>query len=273
MRLLKYVSGTGGLEVDLDAPESSLGTAAALRGREWSYTLGYRGITGATRDAREVELHAAFVGMGGYDRARRVFDRDVAMGTPGTLVWRGEWETEAYVVKSEPDAIFRQTATADPTMVLVDGVWRKPVTVQFNPSEDPESDFLDLPYDLPYDLAPVGAVTEVDGPEWMPSPVKIVVYGQANSPQIEIGGNLYAVDCAVQAGGYLVIDGLKHEVYEVSADGAVTNRISSARRGSGEGSGEYCFEKVGVGLQQVTWPHSFGFDLTYYIEEGEPPCS
>ena len=273
MRMLRYVSGTGGEAVELDVPSLSLGTACALRGRAWSYTLGYRGMSGLSRDAREVEVSATFQGRGVYDRSRRVFDRDVAMMTPGTLVWMGEWETAAYVVKSEPDAILHGTVEASMTFILVDGVWRKQVSRSFNPHAEAEDEYLDLPYDLPYDLGSVQAETEVQGPEWMPSPVRITIYGPASSPSVTIGGNTYSVDCDVPSGGYLVIDGLELTVTEVAADGTRTNRINEAEKGSGEGSGEYIFERIMPGAQPLSWPHSFGFDLAYWIEEGEPPCT
>lgn len=273
MRRLRYVSGTGSETVELDGPRTYLGTADGLRGREFSYTLGWRGISGVSRDAREASATASYTDLAEMDRARRVFDRDVSMGTPGELVYDGEWSTRAYVVKSEPSLIAPGFFQADLTFVLVDGVWRKPVTTSFNPVQLGGSDYLDLPYDLPYDLAPVGAATELEGPEWAPSPVRIIVYGQATNPSVTIGGNVYAVDCTVPSGGYLVIDGMELTVTEVAADGTRTNRISDARIGSGEGSGEYVFETIKTGVQALSWPHTFGFDLTYWIEESEPPCS
>lgn len=273
MHMLRYESGTGSESVELDGPLTYLGTALGLRGREWSYELGYRGISAVSMAAREASAEAAFLDEAEYDRARRVLDRDVAMRTPGELVYAGEWRTRAYAVKSEPKAVFAGFRSCEVTFVLLDGIWRKPVRMSFNPSLTGESDFLDLPYDVPYDLAPVAAASQLQGPEWMPSPCVITVYGQATNPQISIGGNLYAVDCTVPQGGYLVIDGLALTVTEVTADGTRTNRLDAARLGAGEGSGEYAFEPIKTGVQALSWPHTFGFDIEYYIEESEPPCS
>lgn len=273
MRALRYESGTGSETLELDGPLTYVGTATGLRGRAWSYELGYRGISGVSRPAREASVDARFTDLAEYDRARRVLDRDVAMRTPGELVYAGEWRTRAYVVKSELKTAYRGYRACALTVVLLDGVWRKPVTMSFNPSLTGEGEFLDLPYDLPYDLVPVAAATETEGPEWMPSPCVITVYGQATNPEITIGGNLYAVDCTVPQGGYLVIDGMNLTVTEVAADGTRTNRLDAAHLGSGEGSGEYAFEPIKPGVQPLSWSHAFGFDLTYYIEESEPPCS
>lgn len=44
-------------------------------------------------------------------------------------------------------------------------------------------------------------------------------------------------------------------------------------RGEGAGSGSYCFEPLRPGTSTVSWDGSFGFDITHYQEEGEPPWS
>ena len=41
----------------------------------------------------------------------------------------------------------------------------------------------------------------------------------------------------------------------------------------GQGGGEYIFQPASPGTHEVEWDRSFGFDLTWYEEEGEPPWS
>ena len=48
-------------------------------------------------------------------------------------------------------------------------------------------------------------------------------------------------------------------------------RSSSGERGAGAGSGSYVFERLRPGTSSVAWDGSFGFNLTYFQEEGEPP--
>ena len=86
MHRLSYVPGSGGEPVCMDCPGALSGTADGLRGRAWSYTLGYRGVMGASRPARECPVEVAFLDESAADELRRVADRDVADGTPGTLV-------------------------------------------------------------------------------------------------------------------------------------------------------------------------------------------
>ena len=59
----------------------------------------------------------------------------------------------------------------------------------------------------------------------------------------------------------------------VAADGSTTDVFAKARRGNGSGSGEYIFQPASPGVHEVEWDRSFGFDLTWYEEEGEPPWS
>lgn len=272
MRMLRYESGTGGETVELDGPGLSLNRAEGLHGTRWSYDLGYRGISGLSQPSREVTLTLGVSDMGEYERARHVFGRDVSMLAPGELVYAGEWRTRAYMVNTAAGSVFHGIVSTSLTVVLVDGVWRKEVTKSFMANRSQESTVLDLPYDLPYDLGPVPFETEAQGPEWMPSPVRITVYGPASNPEVVIGGNSYSVSGSVADGGYLVIDGLSMEVYEIAADGTRTDRLADAELGSGAGSGEYAFERIKPGVQSLSWSHAFGFDLTYWIEEGEPPC-
>ncbi len=44
------------------------------------------------------------------------------------------------------------------------------------------------------------------------------------------------------------------------------------RRGYGEGSGEYVFERLPEGVSEVSWSNSFSFTAIVYEEEAMPPC-
>ncbi len=274
MRRLAYVSGTGSVRIEMDGPSAYVGTASGIRGREWVYTVGYRSLSGITRSARECRLEAAFLDRGAADEMRRVADRDMLNGTPGKLIADG-WEQRAYITKSEPSAINDALVKADLTVVLLDGVWRRPHTVQYSPltvSAD-GYDFLDLPYDLPYDLGVPSTVSYLTASEWWDSPIKLVIYGTAVNPAIRIGEDWYKVDATVPEGGYMVIDPISRTVTVTDADGNETDVFPKAHRGNGLGSGEYVFEPVQPGTHEVAWDMSYGFDLTWYEEEGEPTWS
>ena len=276
MRRLAYISGTGGVRVEMSGPSTFAGTASGIRGREWVYTLGHMSLSGVTRSARECSLQVAFTDMGEADLLRRVADRDMANGTPGALQFDG-WAQRAYIVGSQPDTINRVWVEADVKAVLLDGVWRRGHTVSFEPftAQSGDGEFLDLPYDLPYDLGAPSRQRYFDGPEWGDAPLKFIIYGPAVNPAIRIGGNWYKAEVTVPEGGYLVVDPLAapRSVTLVNMDGSTVDMFSKASRGGGLGSGEYIFQPASPGSHEADWSGSFGFDLTWYEEEGEPPWS
>lgn len=276
MHRLSYISGTGAAEVCLDCRSALAGTAEGVRGREWGYSIGYRSIAAATRAARECSLSVTFLDLSVADELRRLADRDVAMATPGTLAVDG-WSQRAYITAADPSSISRAHMAAKLTVVLLDGVWRKGHTVAFElltaAAGDGES--LDLPYDLPHDLGVPSTRRYVDIAGWGAAPLRFTVYGPCVNPAIRIDGNWYRVDVTVPDGGYLVVDPLAtpRSVTVVGPDGSVADAFPEARRGNGLGGGEYIFQPASPGTHEVEWDRSFGFDLTWYEEEGEPPWS
>lgn len=276
MHRLSYISGTGAAEVCLDCRSALAGTAEGVRGREWGYSIGYRSIAAATRAARECSMSVTFLDLSVADELRRLADRDVAMATPGTLAIDG-WSQRAYITAADPSSISRAHMAADLTVVLLDGVWRKGHTVAFEQltATSGDGEFLDLPYDLPYDLGVPSTRRYVDVGEWGAAPLQFVVYGPCVNPAVRIDGNWYRVDVTVPDGGYLVVDPLAtpRSVTLVAADGSTADAFAKARRGNGLGSGEYVFQPASPGVHEVEWDRSFGFDLTWYEEEGEPPWS
>ena len=276
MHRLSYISGTGAAEVCLDCRSALAGTAEGVRGREWGYSIGYRSIAAATRAARECSMSVTFLDLSVADELRRLADRDVAMATPGTLAIDG-WSQRAYITAADPSSISRAHMAAKLTVVLLDGVWRKGHTVAFEQltATSGDGEFLDPPYDLPYDLGVPSTRRYVDVGEWGAAPLRFVVYGPCVNPAVRIDGNWYRVDVTVPDGGYLVVDPLAtpRSVTLVAADGSTTDAFAKARRGNGSGSGEYIFQPASPGVHEVEWDRSFGFDLTWYEEEGEPPWS
>lgn len=276
MRRLSYISGTGAAEVCLDCRSALAGTAEGIRGREWGYSIGYRSIAAATRAARECSLAVTFLDLSAADELRRLADRDVSMSTPGTLAIDG-WSQRAYITAADPSSISRAHMAADLTVVLLDGVWRKGHTVAFEllTATSGDGEFLDLPYDLPHDLGVPSTRRYVDIAGWGAAPLRFTVYGPCVNPAIRIDGNWYRVDVTVPDGGYMVVDPLAtpRSVTVVGPDGSVADAFPEARRGNGLGGGEYIFQPASPGTHEVEWDRSFGFDLTWYEEEGEPPWS
>lgn len=267
---LAYV-GSGGDRVEMDARPIVSNRFLGVRGRQWSYELSRRTIRQVSRDAREATLTVDYLTTDAADAARRVMDRDVAGGTPGTLV-SGEWSQRAYVVAQEPTDRYHGWVRADLTVLLLDGVWRKLVTTSYG-KEDESSDYgKKYTYGYLYDYAPPenARTVAVDAPA--PVPIRLVIYGYANNPSITIGSNEYTFDVEIPTGGYLLVDTRPDPtVTLVNSAGISSDAFASAHRGAGLNSGEYAFQPISPGIQTVSWDNSFDFDLGVYLEEGEIP--
>ena len=270
-----YVSGVGGDAYRLN-DGIYVGRPSDLFSREWSYSVGYASVSSVTRKARTAKLKAFFADVMKADAFRRACDRDVSRGVAGTLNVDG-WSQRCMVMESAADKVSEGFFTADLTVVLLDGVWRKGHTVAFErlTAEPGGGESLDLPYDLPHDLAAPSPRDRFDAGEWGETPLRLVFYGPCIDPSVRIDGNLYRVEAVVPEGGHLVVDPLAspRSVTLVNADGSAVDVFSKARRGDGLGGGEYIFQPVRPGAHEVEWDRSFGFDLTWYEEEGEPPWS
>lgn len=144
------------------------------------------------------------------------------------------------------------------------------ITVKYETSP---SVWLDYPHDYEYDFLARSAAASVETSVLTDCDVRLVIYGQCDNPYVVIGGNRYQVNCGVPAGAYLTIDGREKTIILTLEDGTTVNVFGDGVRGSGLGSGEYVFEPIQPGAQNVEWDGSFGFDLGWYEEEGEPPWS
>lgn len=267
---LAYV-GSNRERVEMDARPIVSNMFLPIRGRQWSYELSRRSIRQISRDAREATLTVDYLTSEAADAARRVMDRDVALGTPGTLV-SGEWSQRAYVVAQDPSDRYHGWVRADMTVLLLDGVWRRLVTTRYSKDEAGSDYGKAYTYGYEYDYAPPSnaRTLTVDAPA--ACPIRLVIFGYARNPSITIGDNTYSFDVEVPSGGYLLVDTRPDPtVTLVDSAGRETDAFASAHRGAGLGSGEYAFQPVAPGIQTVGWDNSFGFDLGVYLEEGEIP--
>lgn len=159
------------------------------------------------------------------------------------------------------------------TIVLADGVWRRPTMTHFTPRYDSGTADLDYPYDYPHDFAGMALGAEIVNDTSIPQPVKLTIFGPCTNPYVIIGTNRYEVDVTVPSGSRLEIDGTGdvRTVTMVSGTGLATNCFAQAVRGSGKDSGRYVFQPLAPGTQSVSWPGGFQFDLTVCEERSEPP--
>ncbi len=278
MHRLYYVSSTGE-RISLDGEGAFVGTAPKLRSRVWTYELGWRSASGISRDAREATL-GAFLTASAADRLREQADRDMARSAPGRIEVDGEWYQRAYIAKSETDAVYgRRAVKAELTVLLLDGAWRREVSAEFYATETEDPSGLDYPHDFEYDYGGSTASRSVTVDGLVPADLKLTVYGPVTNPRVAVSQgaftNVYEVAAEVPGGSRLVVDGSSYpkSIQLIGTYGEVEDKFASGLRGEGAGSGSYCFEPLRPGTSSVAWDGSFGFTMTHYQEEGEPPWS
>lgn len=278
MHRLLYVSSSG-RSIDLDGDGAFAGTAPKLRSRAWTYDLGWRSASGISRDAREAEVDA-FLTPEAADALRDEADRDMHDASPGRIVVDEEWYQRAYIAKAETAAVYgRRGIKTGLTVLLLDGSWRREVVTEFYARDDEDPSGLDFPHDFEYDYGGSSASHAVTVDGLLPADVKLTVFGPASSPRITVTqgtfSNVYAVDVDVPGGSRLVIDGSSYpkSIRLIGKYGEVEDKFPAGLRGEGSGSGSYCFEQLRPGTSNVAWDGSFGFTMTHYQEEGEPPWS
>lgn len=278
MHGLYYVSSTGE-RISLDGEGAFVGTAPKLRSRVWTYELGWRSASGISRDAREATL-GAFLTASAADRLREQADRDMARSAPGRIEVDGEWYQRAYIAKSETDAVYgRRAVKAELTVLLLDGAWRREVSAEFYATETEDPSGLDYPHDFEYDYGGSTASRSVTVDGLVPADLKLTVCGPVTNPRVAVSQgaftNVYEVAAEVPGGSRLVVDGSSYpkSIQLIGTYGEVEDKFASGLRGEGAGSGSYCFEPLRPGTSSVAWDGSFGFTMTHYQEEGEPPWS
>lgn len=264
-----YVSGTGFERVDLNCAAATVWAPNDLHASEWAYDVENGMLTGAVREPCEVDVDIAIMDLSQAARMRRVLDRDIANGTPGTLTVNG-YGQRACGTALKPKSLSGGAAAAKVVFALLDGVWRLGHVVRFAPKVQGPFEPM-VPYDLPCDLAPPPPNTHVEASAWFASPMRLTVYGPCVDPAVEMGGNLYEVSANVPEGARVEVDQVAMTAVMVTATGDVVDVLDKCSFGEGPGTGAYIFQPLPTGASKAEWDGSFGFDVEWYEEEGAPP--
>ncbi len=161
---IKYEAGASIGVYDLNGSNVVSGSPDALRESSWSYDLGATGVEGASREPTEVKIACVMLD-GDYAPLRRAADRDIALGASGRLHVNGVFKRANLTGWSRRSAA-GGAALYTVTAALQGGCWMRERRVEFEPTASAASSALDLPYDLPHDLAAPPARTWIEGCEW-----------------------------------------------------------------------------------------------------------
>jgi len=269
----------------------SSGRAWPLQSRELglaAYSEDAYGWDWSSDDGRDMGVTLAALDGGALaalDAALAAAESDRDAGTPGllsVLVPGGQspWRTRCTVSKGDPAWLAGAAAAWSATLHQETGDWTRETTTEFLPYSATGSDHggADLPTDLPLDLGASGSSSYLDVPGPLPCDLRITWYGRAANPSVWIGGNLYRVGVTVPDGGLLTVDTTRRKSMAGDAVvlrdryGVETDAYRYRERGS-EGSGSYIFERLRPGRLSVSWPQSYGLDVTVIERMGRLPWS
>lgn len=274
MYSLVYEPGIPGVQpIDLSGEDYTVGQATGLRSTNWSYTLASAGLSGVTASAREATLTVSARTPELFDRPSMIFDAEMSLGEPGTLVVDGQWRQHCYVTKTSTSAASRivgSPSTQSWTVVLLDGVWTRLTPVDHFTPVTAQDTGLDLPTDLPVDLATSGFTRYVQNDSLAPEDWRMIIFGPVTGPHVTIGSNIVELTGSIPAGSYVTIDSKNRTITLTDNNGVTQNVFDWGVRSTGVGSGNYVFEKIPAGQSVVSWPSSFSFDLQLVESRMDP---
>lgn len=142
--------------------------------------------------------------------------------------------------------------------------WVKEINSSFSNSGSSGGKNLDFAFDFPYDFASSSNVKNIVNTSFADADFKIIIYGQATDPSINIGGHSYGVTGHLGMLEYLTIDSKNKTIILTKADGTQVNWFKNRNKNS------YIFQKIPSNENAVTWSGDYKFDIVLYEERSEP---
>jgi len=244
-----------------------------LRNYSWSYdTINnrisrfYRGITDrkiplvvcCKSDAEAIAVKNRLLDMA---------EVDIEANRPGK-VYIGEYYTTGYITSSKKSnyLVSKRMCNIELTLTSDDPAWYREQRYPFAVGDDSvnAASGTDYPYKYPYDYAVSLTNRNIVCNSAGSNPFKLLIYGSAVNPTINIGGHTYTINGTIGAGETLLIDSLTKTITLTTATGTKVNWFDKRDRDS------YIFQPIPAGQNTVSWNGSFGFDLTVIEKRSEP---
>ena len=205
-------------------------------------------------------------GIAARNKLFEIAEKDVLALQHGKIYLDGYY-LRCYVTKSAKKKYLYSKRYMEVTLTLTTDFpyWVKETTVHYLPNErGGGSGFLDFAFDYPYDFFSDTGNETLDNASFVGANFRLDIFGACTNPTVYIAGHAYTVNCDVAENEHLTIDSSRKTITVTANDGTVRNVFSKRDRNS------YIFEKIKPGNNSVTWPNSFGFDVTIYEERSEP---
>lgn len=243
---------------------------------EWEYVTAQRRLVAVSRDVTEIPVKLLFLN-GESDEIiahfLEVMDYDMRMKSPGTLSVNGFERRGVFFQASTEDYMYKRGLMyRDMRFLALDQDWSRRNVFTFDLSVGSVDTQLFYPHDYPHDYGGSPAPSSFENSSAFPSEFLLRIYGPVTNPYVIINGNLYAVNCTVVSGGFLVIDSTdRSSIYNYNAQGVAQNVFDLATAGS-QGSGEYIYELIQPGTNQVSKSNNFKIDIEVLDSRSIPPA-
>lgn len=243
---------------------------------EWEYVTAQRRLVAVSRDVTEIPVKLLFLN-GESDEIiahfLEVMDYDMRMKSPGALSVNGFERRGVFFQTSTEDYMYKRGLMyRDMRFLALDQDWSRRNVFSFDVSVGSVDTQLFYPHDYPHDYGGSPAPSSFENPSAFPSEFLLRIYGPVTNPYVIINGNLYAVNCTVVSGGFLVIDSTdRSSIYNYNAQGVAQNVFDLATAGS-QGSGEYIYELIQPGTNQVSKSNNFKIDIEVLDSRSIPPA-
>ena len=202
------------------------------------------------------------------NRLHELAEADIAAKLPGKI-YVGEYYTTGYITSSAKSdyLISKQYTKIDLTLVSDDPAWYRERSYPFFAGEDESNDIsggIDYPHDYPYDFGYALGGRKITCDSVGSNAFRLLIYGPVTDPSVVISGHVYSVKGTVNPGETLLIDSLTKTITLTTAAGLKNNWFDKRARE------DYIFEPIPAGQNDVSWPGTFGFDLTVIEQRSEP---
>lgn len=247
---------------------------------EWKYRYKMTSMNGGeiTGFNKEIEERNAVLSIVNYgkDNYEKTVDHffetveyDVIHKNPGRLYY-GESYISCFIIESKKKDWETDSSLLDNEIMLLIPYpyWMKEQYFELYPKNDERSDDsigLKYPYRYPYEYATTHNLQYLQNDNFSESNFEMIIFGPVINPQVRIAGNLYEVETTLYEEEYLVINSITRRIVKYKINGDTEILFHYRNRDSN------IFQKIPKGRQPVTWPGTFGVNITLFHERSEPP--
>lgn len=191
------------------------------------------------------------------------FDHDIFTMTPGRLT-HGQYYIECFITTSATSYSNPWTNNAL-SIYCPYPFWRKDNVYNLHAEEAEEYDWLDYPFDFPYDYqATLPGYSMVMNPGVKPADWLMKIHGYAFKPVVYVGGVAIGANAVIGSEETLVISSKNKTVVKIGANGQEENLFNARIKGAS------IFDPLPSGELPVMWSGLFDIDLIVYEERSEP---